>query len=288
MSNSSLTSFAMISPNSYTPRRYPITKITPHYCAGDITVENLGGLFSDRNRKASSNYGIGSDGRIGLFVEECNAAWTSSNFDNDNRAVTIECSNLPDSSLTPACWNSLILLCVDICQRNGIPQLVYTGDVTGNLTRHNMFTDTSCPGPWLQAMLPQLAWEVNARLQGGTGPTGIAVDGFWGQLTTTALQNWLKLNGAPDLVVDGEIWHQWPDNWQPGCTGGWQYDRTQQGSPCIRAMQQRLGVTADGILGHDTIAAMQAALGTVIDGRLDAPSPAVMRMQDRLNHGMLF
>ena len=42
----------------------------------------------------------------------------------------------------------------------------YTGNSSGSLTMHKMFAATSCPGAWLEARMPQLANEVNAKLDG--------------------------------------------------------------------------------------------------------------------------
>ena len=89
MSNSSLISYTKISPNRTSPRKKPIRKITIHHMAGNLTVEQCGAVFAPTSRKASSNYGIGTDGRIGMYVEEKDRAWTSSSPDNDNQAVTI-------------------------------------------------------------------------------------------------------------------------------------------------------------------------------------------------------
>ncbi len=63
----------------------------------------------------------------------------------------------------------MIDLCVDICQRNGIKALNYTGDAKGNLTEHRMFMATTCPGPYLHARMSRIAAEVNKRL-GKTSP----------------------------------------------------------------------------------------------------------------------
>ena len=168
MSNSSLVDFTQISPNS-NPRKYPIKKITIHHMAGNGSIETVGGLFASPDRKGSSNYGIGTDGRVGLYVEEKNRAWTSSNSDNDHQAITIEVANdeiggnwhVSDTAL-----KKLIEMCVDICKRNGIEKLNYTGDKTGNLTRHNMFAATACPGAYLQSKFPYIAETVN-KLIGG-------------------------------------------------------------------------------------------------------------------------
>lgn len=164
MSNSPLVSYTKLSPNYSTGRNHKIDRITPHYVGGNCSVETLGEIFAPTARRASSNYGIGSDGRIGMYVEERNRAWTSGSSYNDNRAVTIECANLSDGSLTDACWKSLVNLCVDICRRNGITNLNYTGDDNGNITMHKWYQDTDCPGPWLSKQFTRLAREVNAKL----------------------------------------------------------------------------------------------------------------------------
>ena len=122
MSNSSLISYTKISPNRTSPRKKPIRKITIHHMAGNLTVEQCGAVFAPTSRKASSNYGIGTDGRIGMYVEEKDRAWTSSSPNNDNQAVTIEVANNalgPNWTVSDKAMASLIDLCVDICKRNG-------------------------------------------------------------------------------------------------------------------------------------------------------------------------
>ena len=168
MSNSTLTDYIKISPNSTNPRNKPITKITIHHMAGNFTVEQCGNAFASKARQASSNYGIGTDGRVGLYVEEQNRSWASSNRENDNMAVTIEVANdeiggnwhVSDKAL-----KKLIELCTDICKRNGIKELKFTGDKSGNLTMHKYFAATGCPGPYLESKFPYIASEVNKRLK---------------------------------------------------------------------------------------------------------------------------
>lgn len=166
MSNSPLISYTKISPNS-NPRQHKIDKITIHHMAGNLTVEACGEEFSRKSRQASANYGVGTDGRIALYVDEANRAWTSSNKENDHRAVTIEVANdsgAPDWHVSSAALQATIDLCVDICRRNGIEKLVYTGEKSGNLTMHRWFAATLCPGPYLASKLPYIAEEVNRRL----------------------------------------------------------------------------------------------------------------------------
>lgn len=182
MSNSSLVNYTKLSPNCSKPRNQAITKITIHHMAGNLTVERCGELFANKNRSASSNYGIGSDGRIGLYVEEANRSWCSGNADNDNKAITIEVANdggAPDWHVSDKAYESLINLCVDICQRNGIKALHFTGDANGNLTQHNYFQATACPGPYLKSRFVDIANMVNERLgQAPSIPQTVDVSGY--------------------------------------------------------------------------------------------------------------
>lgn len=165
MSNSTLVNYTKISPHRE-PRNHKIDKITIHHMAGNLSVETCGNVFQGK-RKASSNYGVGSDGRVGMYVEETDRAMTSSNAANDNRAVTIEVANdggAPDWHVSDKALEKTIELCVDICRRNDIPRLNFTGDKSGNLTMHKYFTATACPGPYLGGKFPYIAEEVNKRL----------------------------------------------------------------------------------------------------------------------------
>lgn len=166
--NSPLTQYVYLTANAAFPRERPIDTITIHHMAGDPELENLGAEFATADRRASANYGIDKNGRIGLFVEEANRAWTSSNVENDSRAVTIEVANDVsggDWHVSDESYQALIDLCVDICQRNGIKELNYTGNTSGNLTTHKMFDEeTECPGPYLESKLLDIANAVNNRL----------------------------------------------------------------------------------------------------------------------------
>lgn len=170
MSNSSLVNYTRLSPNHSGLRNHKIDTITIHHMAGNISVETCGAVFAPSSREASSNYGVDSNGRVGMYVEEKNRSWCSSSSANDNRAITIEVANdeiggnwhVSDKALAKT-----IELCVDICKRNGIARLNYTGDTRGNLTKHCWFANTNCPGPYLGSQFPYIASEVNKRLAGG-------------------------------------------------------------------------------------------------------------------------
>ncbi len=172
MSNSAFVNYTRISPNRSHPRNHTIDKITIHHMAGNLSVETCGSVFANPSSESSANYGICSDGRVGLYVDEGDRAWASWSPSNDNRAVNIEVANSStggDWPVSDAAYSKLIDLCVDICQRNGIKALNYTGDAKGNLTEHRMFMATTCPGPYLHARMSRIAAEVNKRL-GKTSP----------------------------------------------------------------------------------------------------------------------
>lgn len=174
MSNSSLICYTKLSPNC-NPRKNSvynpsgrISRITIHHMAGNCGIEALGGDFARPERNGSSNYGVGTDGRIAMYVPEDHRSWASSNRGNDYIAVTIEVANnsgKPKWTVSDEALQSTIDLCVDICERNGIEQLTYTGKLDGsNLTRHDWFNNTTCPGPYLGGKFPYIVEEVNKRL----------------------------------------------------------------------------------------------------------------------------
>lgn len=149
-------------------RRHKICKITPHIMAGKLTGKQCAiNVFGRPNKYASANYCIGYNGDIICNVAEENRAYTSSNWLNDCQAITIEISNTSNNTdkISEASWNSLVKLCVDICQRYNF-RLNYDGTKNGSLTRHNMFANKACPGKYLQARFPELAKTVNAILDG--------------------------------------------------------------------------------------------------------------------------
>lgn len=183
MSNSSLVSYTKLSPNHSGQRTHSIDRITPHCVVGQLSAESICGCFISPSRQASCNYGIGTDGKIALCVEEKNRSWCSSSNANDQRAVTIECaSDLKDPyAMNDKVYASLVNLCVDICKRNGKKKLLWLGDKDKTLnyspksdemvlTVHRWFANKSCPGDWLYARLGNLATEVTKKL-GGTSTT---------------------------------------------------------------------------------------------------------------------
>lgn len=165
--NSPLVSYTRISPNRNVGRNQPISKITIHHCAGCLSVEQFGEIVANPNRQMSANYCVGNDGRIGLYCPESDRSWCSSSPWNDHRAITIEVSNNINCepwSISDAAYTSLIKLCIDICKRNGIKKLEFTGNQNGSLTYHYMFAATGCPGTWIKNHTQEICNKVNAGL----------------------------------------------------------------------------------------------------------------------------
>lgn len=177
MSNSSLVTYTRLSPHYDSREGTPITDITIHHMAGNLTVYQCGEVF--QTREASANYGIDGEGRVGLYVEEKYASWANANAASNRRSITIELANDEIGGqwhVSDTAIEKCIDLCVDICKRNNI-DLVYTGDTSGTLTRHNMFYATACPGPYLQSKFPYIESEVRKRLNMKNG--WLKEDGKW-------------------------------------------------------------------------------------------------------------
>lgn len=174
MSNSPLVSYTKISPNKSSPRNHKIDTVTIHCVVGQCSVETLGNVFAPTSRQASSNYGVGVDGRIGMYVEEKDRSWCSSNAANDNRAITIEVASDTKEpyAVNAKAYAALIDLLVDICKRNGIKELVWSTNKADrvnhkngcNMTVHRDYANKSCPGTYLYERHAQIASEVNKRL----------------------------------------------------------------------------------------------------------------------------
>lgn len=178
MSNSPLVSFRQISPNKTSPRRNGIDRVTIHMTVGQIDVVSLGRIFANPDRKASSNYGIGPDGRVAQYVDESDRSWCSSSAANDNRAVTIETASDKHYpyAVTKAAYSALIDLVTDICRRNGKTKLLWLGDKDLTLaykpepnemilTVHRWFASTDCPGEYLMSKQGEIADAVTERLK---------------------------------------------------------------------------------------------------------------------------
>ena len=208
MSNSNLINLTRISPNRNSPRNQPIRKLTIHHFAGNLSIETVANLFQSSGRQASYNYGIGSDGRIVLLVPEADRSWASSSRDNDHQAITIGVANNtghPSWGVSEAAMNSLIELCVDVCERNNIEEIFYDGTANGTLTRHDNFASTNCPGPFLSARLPEIATTINRRLKGGSESMIWSTAENRGHPNVLIFQKFLVEYLKPKTVIEGGL-----------------------------------------------------------------------------------
>ncbi|MCK9331277.1 MAG: N-acetylmuramoyl-L-alanine amidase [Candidatus Cloacimonetes bacterium] len=182
--NSPLVSYTKLSPNHSGQRTHSIDRITPHCVVGQCSIETLGNIMYPTSRQASCNYGIGPDGRVGMYVEEKNRSWCSSSNANDQRAITIECASdtFHPYAMNDKVYATLITLCTDICRRNGKKKLLWFADKNKSLnyipaademvlTVHRWFANKSCPGDWLYSRLGDVAAKVTANLSSTASTT---------------------------------------------------------------------------------------------------------------------
>lgn len=222
------------STSNYTKGRsgQTIKKITWHHMAGNCSIETCGKFWQNPSRRCSSNYGIGSDGRIGGYVDEENRSWCSSSAANDNQAITIEIANdsgAPNWHVSDKAIESAIKLTVDICKRRGIKQLVWTGNANGTFTWHCMFTSTACPGPYLKGKTPWAVGEINRRLASSDKP----------DLT------WTKLDKTETWITNLQPTNLWDFNHTTmnACTSVKQYNKGESIDIYGKVYNKQLGAT---------------------------------------------
>lgn len=255
MSNSLLIDYTKYSPNHSGRRNHKIDTITIHCVVGQCSVETLGNIFANPSLEASSNYGVGYDGRIGLYVNEANRSWCSSSGSNDNRAVTIEVASdtYHPYAVNDKAYNATVKLVADICRRNGIKKLMWRADSSligqvdkQNMTVHRWFANKSCPGDYLYKRMGDIANRVNELLGSPTDNDYESDDNTPtsnGSSDIEAVQDWLNDNYGTGLDIDGI------------------YGNLTK-SALVKALQTELnrqcgaGLDVDGIFGHCTRSAV--------------------------------
>lgn len=208
MSNSSLISYTKLSPNHSGKRTKKIDTVTIHCMAGQLSVESCGALFAKSSKGASSNYGIGPDGRIALYVDEGNRSWCTSSNANDQRAVTIEVASdaTHPYAVNSKAYDALLELVTDICKRNGIKKLVWStskndrmNHLNGcNMTVHRDYAAKACPGDWLYNRHGEIAAEVNRRI--GSGSSTPSTGGTTGSAAGIKVGDVVEFTGSKHYV----------------------------------------------------------------------------------------
>lgn len=256
MSNSKLVVYTKLSPHCTKPRQGKIKGISIHTMAGPGSVEGCGQVF--QSSEASSHYGIGPDGRIGQYVLEENRAWCCSH-KVDHEVVTIEVSSIQSYEepyeCTAAAFESLINLCVDICQRNGIRELIwkegkqYCPAFTGNwavcnMVPHRYTTDKgkSCPGNYLFGKYGEIAERVNARLKGEDDDMDI--NKLLSEMTNEQAYELVKKAEIHAATLPDDDWSQKEGWWEKAQEAG-----VSDGSSPVRHMKRNEVVAILGRLG---------------------------------------
>lgn len=256
MSNSKLVVYTKLSPHCTKPRQGKIKGISIHTMAGPGSVEGCGQVF--QTSEASSHYGIGPDGRIGQYVLEENRAWCCSH-KVDHEVVTIEVSSIQSYEepyeCTAAAFESLIDLCVDICQRNGIKKLIwkegkqYCPAFTGNwavcnMVPHRYTTDKgkSCPGNYLFGKYGEIAERVNARLKGED--EDMDINKLLSEMTNEQAYELVKKAEIHAATLPDDDWSKKEGWWEKAQEAG-----VSDGSSPVRHMKRNEVVAILGRLG---------------------------------------
>lgn len=216
--NSPLVNYTKLSPNHSGQRNHAIDTITIHCVVGQCSVETIGNIFAPVARQASCQYGVGTDGRIGMYCEEKNRSWCTSSASNDHRAITIEVASdtTHPYAVNDKAYVALLNLVTDICKRNNIKELKWQGDKSligqvdkQNMTVHRWFANKSCPGDYLYNRHGEIAAEVNKRLNTSATPstpsTGVLyrvqTGAFSQKANADALAATLKAKGFDTYIV---------------------------------------------------------------------------------------
>ena len=265
MANSSLVDYTKLSPNHSGQRTNSIDRITPHCVVGQCSVETLGSIFMTNG--ASCNYGIGTDGRVLLCVDEKNRSWCSSSNANDQRAVTIECASdtYEPYAMNSKVYSTLVKLCTDICKRNGKKKLLWFSDESKTLnyspksdemiiTVHRWFANKSCPGDWLYSRLGDLASKVTKNLGGSTTNSESEENTMEAKLNDKNNFVWVVKKDLILLKKLGVITQGVDDNYMFG-------NGTLE---AIKQVQKKAGIKVDGICGTETVKAIGKLLNDAV------------------------
>lgn len=150
------------------PRKKPIRVLIPHHNAGVVSGQGLASYIKTTTRALSATYIIGQKGEVFQGLDESLEPYTTSNRAIDTEAITFEIANskgAPNWEISNASFDALVELSIDICKRHGIKEVSYTGDKRGNIHLHKWYASTSCPGPYVESLMPEYARRINEGLK---------------------------------------------------------------------------------------------------------------------------
>ncbi len=166
----------------------------------------------------------------GQCVQSAHAARQGNKLRGGNQSPGIENEGIfMTHNMEAIQWNSLVELCVALCESCNISP--------DNIKGHRDFSNTLCPGDWLYAQLPKLRREVAHKLGNDSGE-GITRNLQFGSEGSDVirLQTRLKEKGFDPGDIDGDFG-----------------DNTRA---AVVAFQRAMGLLDDGIVGPQTRAAL--------------------------------
>lgn len=269
---------------NFTPGRSDALRVIVihHWGVDGQTHQGVVSYLCRANGNTSAHY-VASAGRVTQIVSDRDTAWHCPGANASG--IGIECR----PEMSEGDFETVAQLIAAIRSEHGDLPLI------GHKDRYA----TACPGRWYAQLA---ALDARARaIAGGASAApvapaaqprhpeapriqnGLVIDGWWGPDTTRRLQQVL---GTP---VDGVISGQYAGNQGilEAATGGWEWTQDAPGSQVIAALQERLGVEADGLMGPKTIEALKQHYGFAPDGCLDGPSITVAFLQTALSEGRL-
>ena len=170
----------------------------------------------------------------GQSVQSAHAAKQGNRLAGGNRSPGIENEGtFMTHKMEATQWNSLVELCVALCESCDIKP--------ANIRGHREFSNTLCPGDWLFTQLPKLRREVADKL-GINDPGNLDNDG--GDTITRNLQ--FGSEGLDVIRLQKKLAEE---GFDPGDIDGDFGDNTQA---AVIAFQRARGLLDDGIVGPQT------------------------------------
>lgn len=157
----------------------PVSELCVHHKASTCTNRECRDYWASKYKSGhgatSSNYGI-KDDEIAVFVSDGDIAYCNSNWDSNCRSLSVEVSNsagAPNWPVSDKSFESLVQWAAAKSKQYSLHPLV----PGKNLTWHQMYAATACPGPYLLGKMQELADRANAINEAAspppdTGPSG--------------------------------------------------------------------------------------------------------------------
>lgn len=282
------------SKQNYTPSnrtKADVKYIVIHYTGNDgDTDENNGNYFANNYVGASAHYFVDDDS-VTISVLEKDIAWHCGaniyyhKHCRNSNSIGIEiCDDQRNGTVYPSAKTieNAVALTKSLMQKYAIP--------LENVIRHYDVSHKICPAYWCGSSAKDKKWQSEFLSKLGDSSVAkseskstdkITVDGVWGKDTTTKAQQVFKTT-VDGIVSNQDKRYKAKNKGLLSSTFEWKTNPLG-GSLLIKAIQKKVGTTADGIIGDKTIKAMQKWLGTIQDGVVSKKSAMVKAFQVWLN-----